>query len=695
MKGAELPRSVVERRAIVYVRQSTMRQVEENLESQRRQYDLVALAQSYGFQDVSVIDDDLGRSASGAVARPGFESLVAQLCQGMVGAVLCLEASRLARNGREWHHLLEMCGLVGARVIDVEGIYDPSHPNDRLLLGMKGTMSEFELTLLRKRLVEGAQLKAARGELRLAVPIGYVWEHGAKAPEIDPDRRVQDAIHRVFHLFEQLGSARQVHRHLCANGLLFPRPADGRTLVQLHWGLPGYRNVISVLRNPFYAGAYAYGKSSVRTRIVDNHVRKTYGHNRAREEWSVLLRDHHPGYIDWNVFEHNQERIARNAYRKKSGSPKSGRGGRALLSGLLRCRRCGRMLHVAYVGRGQGLVRYTCRIGEVMHGVGKCISFGGTRPDELVANILIDAVQPLAVEAAIMAHEQELQLRDERKRAFELEVEQTRYEVQLAQRRYEAVDPDNRLVASELERRWNKALTHLRESEQRLADAAQCEQPVNADDLQLIAEHLHAVWTRASTDMKLKQRLVRTLIEEIVADVDGDSREVILMIHWKGGQHSEHRVRMPATGEHRNRASAEAGALIRDMAGKWSNEHVAASLNRLGLKTGQGQAWTANRLQAYRRKHKIVGYDSAIKDGQWLTMSDAAATEGVSHYAIRKLIRAGILPARQVMKDAPWQILAADLQLPAVKSAIEAHRSGSKLPWRSRSDHRTLEIPGI
>ncbi len=694
MNAAELPRSVVERQAVVYVRQSSMRQVESNLESQRRQYDLVGLAESYGFHDVSVIDDDLGRSASGAVARPGFESLVARLCQGVVGAVLCLEASRLARNGREWHHLLELCGLVDARVIDVEGVYDPSHPNDRLLLGMKGTMSEFELSLLRKRLVEGAQLKAARGELRLQVPVGYVWEHGAKAPVIDPDRRVQDAVHRVFRLFEQLGSARQVHRHLCANELLFPRPADGRRLEQLRWALPGYRNIISVLKNPFYAGAYAYGKSSVRTQVVDGQVRKTYGHDRAREQWSVLLRDHHPGYIDWDAFERNQERIARNAYRKKSGSPKSGRGGRALLSGLLRCRRCGRMLNVAYVGRGRGLVRYACRIGEVMHGVGKCIAFGGTRPDELVANVLIDAVQPIAIEASIVAYQQDLHLRSERQRALELEVEQARYEVQLAQRRYEAVDPDNRLVAGELEARWNEALAGLRESEQRLADGLQCGQPVNADDLRHVAEDLRRVWTRADTEMKLKQRLVRTLIEEIVADVDDESREVILRIHWKGGQHSEHRVRMPASGEHRKRASAEADALIRDMACKWPNEHVAASLNRLGLKTGQGKAWTAIRVQAYRNKHRIVGYDSASKDGQCLTMSDAAAAEDVSHYAIRKLIRAGILPARQVMKDAPWQILAADLQRPEVKRALEAHRSGRKLPWRSRSDHRNLEIPG-
>jgi len=695
MKIAELPRGVLTRQAVVYVRQSTVSQAAENLESQKRQYDLVDLAKSYGFGDVTVIDDDLGRSASGNTARPGFQSLVARLCEGVVGAVLCLEASRLARNGREWHHLLELCGFVGARVIDIEGVYDPTHPNDRLLLGMKGTMSEFELTLLRKRLVDGARSKAARGELRLPVPIGYVWEHDASTPELDPDRRVQDTIHRVFRLFDQLGSARQVHRHLCKNELGFPRPADGRRLGQIRWALPAYRNIISVLKNPFYAGAYAYGKSSARTQLVDGFMRKTYGHDRPREDWSVLLHEHHQGYIDWETFERNQHRIARNAYRKKSGSPKSGRGGRALLSGLIRCRRCGRMLNVAYVGRGRGLVRYTCRIGEVMHGLNKCISFGGTRPDELVAKLLLDAVQPVAVEAALVAYQQQIRLQDERTRALELEVEQARYEAQLAQRRYESVDPDNRLVAGELEARWNEALARLRQSERRLADKTGNEQSVDVERFHRVAEDLSFAWTSPATDMRTKQRLVRTLIEEIVADVDDTLREVILTIHWKGGVHSEHRVRKPRSGEHRKRAPEEVEPLVREMAGRWSDEHIAASLNRLGLKTGQGNTWTVHRLQSYRKKKGIRAYDSAHKDGRMLTLRDAARAEGVSDYAIRKLLKSGILPARQVMKDAPWQICADDLSLPDVRRALEAHRSGRKHPCRTRGDSPNLEIPGI
>jgi DNA invertase Pin-like site-specific DNA recombinase len=261
MRPVELPESVVSRRAVIYVRQSSGIQVQENLESQRRQYELSDLAREYGFSDVVTIDEDLGRSASGLVARPGFEALVAQLCQGIVGAVFCLEASRLARNGREWHHLLELCGLVGARVIDSEGVYDPGMPNDRLLLGLKGTMSEFELTLMRRRLVEGAQAKAKRGEFRIPVPIGYLWS-GDTGLEMDPDRRVQEAIRTVFRVFDRLESARQVHKHLCHEGVLFPRPVDAKRQRPLRWILPAYRNVISLLQNPFYAGAYAYASDA-------------------------------------------------------------------------------------------------------------------------------------------------------------------------------------------------------------------------------------------------------------------------------------------------------------------------------------------------------------------------------------------------------------------------------------------------
>ena len=342
-----LPAAVLKRKAVVYIRQSTQAQVQTNLESQRRQYELVDVARRRGFRDVEVIDDDLGRSASGMVARPGFERLVAWLCAGEVGAVLCFDASRLARNGRDWHHLLELCGLVEARVIDLDGVYDPCRPNDRLLLGMKGSISEFELGVLRARMLDAARAKARRGELRISVPIGYIW-HREIGLGFDPDLRIQEVIRLIFARFRELGSARQVLLSMLAEQVHFPRPSDGKKLVTFEWTPIRYRNVISVLKNPFYAGAYAYGKGEKRTEIVDGRARKSYGHRKPLEEWEVLLKDHHEGYIDWAEFERNQKQLAVNAYgkvgRREVGARRTGAAGWAAILWPLRTPLGGKLL---------------------------------------------------------------------------------------------------------------------------------------------------------------------------------------------------------------------------------------------------------------------------------------------------------------------------------------------------------------
>ena len=691
MRG-NLPAAVLSRRAVVYVRQSTNTQVHDNRESQRRQYQLVELARAHGFREVAVIDDDLGRSASGTTDRPGFQSLVGQVCEGLVGAVLCLEASRLARNGRDWHHLLELCGLVGACVIDTDGVYDPAHPNDRLLLGLKGTMSEFELTLLRKRLLEAAVAKARRGELRLAVPVGYVWSRDLGLT-IDPDRRIQDAIRTIFRLFERLGSARQVLLHLRHDGLTFPRPIDHAHPPRRTWRPPVYRSVIAVLHNPFYAGAYAYGKSQVRTTIIDGTVRKTQGRPRPMDAWTALVHDHHEAYLPWTQFLQNQARLARNAFGKPAGDAKAGRGGQALLGGLLRCRRCGRMLQVTYGGRPPA-PRYSCRTSKEVHGVPACVTAGASRPDAAIANEILLAVQPVATEAALVAEADALRQRDERRRALELERQQAAYEVTLATRRYEAVDPDNRLVAAELEARWNGALARLRECEARLASTDTSPGPrVPRDTLLRLADDLQAAWTAPTTDMRTKQRLVRTLIEEIVLDIDDATREIVLTIRWRGGQHSELRVRKPQTGEHSKRTPQEADQLIRTMATRWSDADIAATLNRLVIPTGLGNTWTPVRVATYRQKSGIPASASAVRDGRYLTVVDAATKLGVTRYMIHALIHDGILPARQVVAAAPWQILATDLDQPVVQQALR-RRARRGRPCRNSRDERSLTIPG-
>lgn len=690
MKLGELSEGVLERRAVVYVRQSTTEQLENNTESTRRQYALVELAKECGFRDVAVIDDDLGRSASGVVDRPGFRRLVAEICDGSVGAVFCLEASRLARNGREWHHLLELCGLMDVRVIDSEGCYDAGSPNDRLLLGLKGTMSEFELTLLRTRMKEGAKAKVRRGEMRITVPVGFVWaELGLM---MDPDLRVQEAVRSVFRLFERLGSARQVMLHMQRENITFPSRRNGRA--PLRWSLPVADSILGVLKNPFYAGAYAYGKTETRTVVDGGVVRKTAGHRVPRERWTALIRDHHEAYIPWDQFERNLATLARNNYSKPAGSAKSGRGGRALLSSLLRCARCGRMLTVQY-SKGAA-ARYVCRAPVVQEGGTLCNGVGVRRPDEAITRELLLAVQPAAMEAAVVAHEQMQGQLDEKRRALELELEQADYEVTLAARRYEAVDPTNRLVARELETRWNAALVRRQECQVRVsAFLDDVPDPVPLEQLAGLALDLEAAWSSPGTDMKTKQRLVRALIEEIIVDVDRDAGEVQLVIHWRGGQHSEVRVPKLRAGEHGRRTPEEAERVIREMANKWPDAEIARSLNRMGLRTGTGGTWNAQRVQSFRVRQKIPKYDSIKKDGACLTMNEAARRLGVTNHVIRKLIDRQILPARQVVYDAPWQIQAADLERPEVLEAVRTRRRRRGRPCRNTADERSLMIPGI
>src|SRR5258705_4786404 len=391
-----LPAVVLQRKAVVYVRQSTPQQVQLNLESQRRQYELVEVARRRGFTNIEVIDDDLGRTASGAVERPGFDRLVAALCAGQVGAVLCLEASRLARNGRDWHHLLELCGLVEARVIDLDGVYDPCRPNDRLLLGMKGSISEFELGIIRSRMYEAARSKAKRGELRISVPFGYIW-HREVGLGLDPDLRLQEVIRLIFARFRELGSARQVLLSMKADHIHFPRPSDEGRMTNFQWMPIRYRNVIAVLKNPFYAGVYVYGKSEKRTAIIDGRARKSYGHGKPIGTWEVMIKDHHEGYINWADYDRNQKQLALNNYGRADGV-KSARGGRALLSGLMTCGRCGRRLGVAYTGNPQSRPVYRCDKPNLLMGLPRCMTFGGPRVDAAIAKELLRTVEPMAIE---------------------------------------------------------------------------------------------------------------------------------------------------------------------------------------------------------------------------------------------------------------------------------------------------------
>jgi DNA invertase Pin-like site-specific DNA recombinase len=632
--------------------------VVHNQESQRRQYGLAEHARQLGFQKVEVIDEDLGRSGSGQVERPGFQRMVAEVCTGQVGAVLCIEASRLARNGRDWHHLIELCGLVRAIVIDPDGVYDPALLNDRLLLGLKGTMSEFELNLLRQRSLEAIRQKARRGELKFRLPVGFRWSHHGKV-ELDPDRRVQNAVNLVFTKMAELGSARQVLLWFRGEKVQLPALVVDAPGHDILWKLPVYNTIWHMLRNPMYAGAYAFGKTEARTKVIDGRARKSEGHFKAPESWTVLIHDHHPGYISWEQFERNQSMLTDNAHMKSRMQRKAGRGGRSLLAGLLRCRRCGRMLHVAYSGSHGEVPRYHCRGAHINHGEGWCISFGGLKPDREVAAEILKAVEGNAIQAALEVAARIAEQQRERQRALSLELEQARYEARLAARRYEAVDPDNRLVAAELEARWNAALCTVGDVERRLREN---EAPANApkipdkETLCSLAQDLPAVWNAPATDMRLKQRIARILIEEVVADVEDATKEIVLLIHWTGGRHSELRMKKNLTGRHSRCTNLETVEVLRRMAGRFPDEQIAATLNRLGLRTGTGNTWNEGRVRSVRSYHSLPAYAAANRDPNTITLEEASERLRISHNVVRRLIEENRIPATQVVPWAPWEI---------------------------------------
>jgi len=663
------------RQAIVYIRQSTADQVANNLESQRRQYNLPERARQLGWSDVAVIDDDLGRSGGG-IARPGFEKLLAAICEGRVGAVVSVEASRLARNGRDWHTLLEFCGLVGSLIVDEDGIYDPRHPNDRLLLGMKGTMSEMELSIFRQRSLEALKQKARRGELFMTVAIGYLKVAHDRI-EKDPDRRIREVIDLVFAKFTELQTVRQVHLWLRQERIPLPAVVHGADGRRIEWKLPVYNTIHHMLTNPIYAGAYAFGRTASRVTIDAGRKKIVRGFRRIRSDWEVLINDHHEVYITWVEFERNQQLIADNANGKSFMSRGAIRRGEALLAGLFRCGHCGRKLHVAYSGINGSAGRYHCRGSQMNHGGSACISFGGMRVDHAVGMEVIARVQPLGVEAALAAMEAHSRENQEKRRQVELALEQARYETARARRQYDVVDPDNRLVAGELERRWNERLLAARALEgERDALAAVPDASLSEEDRQrllALGSDLERAWNSAGATPATRKRIIRTLINEIVVCVSDQTLD--LVVHWHGGDHTALKVKKNRTGQHRWSAAADVVDLVRSLARQMPDKHIAAVLNRAGKSTGKGNSWTRGRVCSLRNQQTIEPYREGERAERGeVTLDEAATVLNVSASTVRRLIEDGTLPAQQLCKGAPWVIRSSDLERTEVSQAAQARR---------------------
>ena len=430
----------LQRDAYIYVRQSTGHQVRSHPESQRRQYALADQARELGFAHVIVIDEDVGRSGTGRHERPGFGQLLAAVCEGRVGAVFALEASRLARNNRDWHHLIDLCALTETLLIDDDGIYDPRQLNDRLVLGMKGSMAEYELGLMRQRARQAFEAKIQRGHVMWEVPVGFVRTRDDRL-EKSADRQVQHAVAGVFQKFRELGSARQTMLWYREAQLPLPEVRPGTLGRDILWRLPSEHRIYQMLRNPCYAGALVYGRTAAKTVIVDGRARQSHRQKQPVAQWRIVLLDNHPGYISWEEFLHIQELLEANRHRPQGGAGGAAKGGPALLSGLLRCGRCGRKLYVAYSGTTGRVPRYICHGGRVARGSSSCLTVGGLRVDRAVETAVLEAIQPAGITAAVEALERMRSEHDLTRQALTLAVEKARYEAQRAQRQYDRVDP--------------------------------------------------------------------------------------------------------------------------------------------------------------------------------------------------------------------------------------------------------------
>jgi excisionase family DNA binding protein len=668
------------RAAYVYIRQSTPDQLINNPESRRLQYALKARAEALGWDRVVVIDDDLGRSGSG-VARKGFERLLVAIGAGDAGAVLAIEASRLARNGRDWHTLLEFCALVGCLLIDESDVYDPKLMNDRLLLGMKGTFSELELSMFRQRAHEALWLKAKRGELNRNVAVGY-----ARSPddrlEMEPDRRVRDVLSMVFHKFEEIGSIRQVVLWLCQEKIELPTVAYGAQGRTVEWQLPRYDTVHRLLTNPIYAGAYAFGRTGSSATIENGRKVIKRGIRRRQSEWEVLLHDHHPSYISWEQYDRNQHLIRENANVKGAMVAGSVRNGGGILAGLLRCGHCGRKLKIHHNGL-RGVARYICEEASLGFGVGtRCISFGNMRIDGAVSAEVLRAISPLAIEASVDVATECKHAGTERINQLTLALEQARYEAERARRQYDSVEPENRIVASELERRWNERLTVVARIEQDL-QLARDERPATslseaqAMELLTLPEDLAQVWNHPNVAVETRKRILRAVIEEIVVVVE--PAHLNLKLHWKGGAHTSLDVPKNKIGQHRWKTSTATEQLIRDLSRLLPDGSIAAVLNRLGIRSAKGHTWTQLRIKNFRGEHGIAVYRDGERAARGeLILKEAATHLGVSKMTIVRLIKDGVLPAKQACLGAPYVIRQEDLKRALVQTAVANKRAVSQ-----------------
>lgn len=661
------------RAAVIYVRQSSLAQVDRNRESTARQYDLVARAVALGWPraGIRVIDDDLGQSGASTHGRSGFAELAAQVGLGQVGIVLSLEVSRLARNNADWYRLLDLAGLTDTLIADADGVYHPALFNDRLLLGMKGTMSEAELHILRARLDGGIRNKAARGELRKALPVGLVWGEGDGEIRFDPDEAVTGVITAIFEQFAACGSARGVWLWLREQGLKFPLQKGGYTAFdgQITWVEPTYHAVHNVLTHPAYAGAYVFGKTKHQRYVAEDGVLRTRRRKLPQDQWEVCIKDHHPGFVDWETYQANQQRIGANT-RPRAHQPGTGavREGCALLQGLATCGVCGRKLAVYYDGPTKATPGYYCTAGGLVNGRGVFhMRIGGLAIQTAVAEVFLAALAPTALQACLTAAQQLEDGHDAALAQWRREVQRAQYAAGKAERRYRAVDPDNRLVARGLETEWEKALVALADAQAELArrETARPKTLTPAERAAILAlgDDLDQVWASPTTTDKDRKQLLRTLLDEVNITLhrDADRNQASLILRWKGGAISDLAVpikRKPP----KIRTDEDTVDLVRRLAVHYPDPVIAGILNRQGRRTPRGLSYTATRVQGLRHYWGIDCHQPSDQpqEGPVLTVADAAAELGIAPSTLHRWLNDGFVAGEQLTPGAPWRIRLTD-----------------------------------
>jgi DNA invertase Pin-like site-specific DNA recombinase len=650
-------------RAIVYVRQSSPGQVQNNHESRALQYALRDRAIELGWpaESIAVVDEDLARSGSSTEGRLAFKDLVAEVGLGRVGLILGTEVSRLARNNADWYQLLDLCMLTGTLVADSDGIYCPGHINDRMVLGLKGAMAEYELHLIRARLGGGLRNKAKRGELEQNLPVGLDRdENGVIA--LSADEQVRHAIELVFCLWRRLGSARQVVTELVGEGQRLPRRTVGQRRVR--WVRPSYGAVHDFLTNPVYAGAFVFGRTRTEKYLADDGRVRRRTVQVPLEQWSVCIPDHHPGYVSWDQYLAGRERLRANVIRRGEGGG-AAREGTALLQGLVRCGRCGRRMQVAYSGTHGRVPRYACVRAHHLHGVNHaCQSLGGVRLEKAIVAAFLEAVTPAGIRACAQAVEELERAHQERIAGQRLAVERAQFEADRAQRQYDACEPENRLVARTLEGRFETALGEL-ETERRKHTELESRRPepltpAERQALMRIAKDLPRLWAAETTTDRDRKELLRTLISEIVVTVAEAPRRAEVEICWEGGARTQLTIALVHRGVESTRTPQDTVDLIRCLAAHTNDRQIAAILNKQGRRTGTGLPFTDPRVKFLRQKHGIRAAPPPDPDSGLFTIEQAAGELGVNHTTIYRWLRAGLLPGEQTTVHAPWRIRLTD-----------------------------------